>query len=591
MPLFHTRSRRALLVTLCLSIAVLSGFLLSHYQPSFSEAVFSVAEKKGEVRALPIRLLSRNEPMSVDFTITNTFFAPKTWSIRADDCLQSLVINNILLPASMFEPCEIDRWKDIDLSHYMHAGSNSVRAIVQETTGGEQGFDIRLARFDPASFVLRTLLILSLIAGVSILLFPLFVRVGDKAFFWIILSAVVARFVYLDGTDMYTRGNDLHGHIDYILYVLKDWSIPPIHGGWQFYHPPLYYFLAAVVTKTGLLLFDSQYLGLRIAQYFSTVLSCIEVYVLYLISRLLFPALKDRIMRAMWFLLAATVPSLIYIGAQLNNDVLLHFLIIVDLYLLLRFWRAASMRKWMLIVIIAACAILTKSNGILLLPALLATVFFHPKMHRRQKIVAISTAFFIVLILTYWLQVIRLNEDPDLRMVGNINALNKNLMVPNAPVLYTVFNPLRIVDEPFVENWSGGEERGYFLEHYFRSVLFGEEWLREHMLLARVLTVSMLCILLCACLVIFVPRMIDWKVAAPLLFVSASLFAGHIVFRWHYPFASSQHARYTIPAVFIVFYFAVIFISQIWSSSVRKVMYGFLILAALSSAAVVIQFT
>jgi hypothetical protein len=44
------------------------------------------------------------------------------------------------------------------------------------------------------------------------------------------------------------------GHIDYVQYMFTHWSVPPAQGGWEFYQPPLYYFLSALWMQAGQLL-------------------------------------------------------------------------------------------------------------------------------------------------------------------------------------------------------------------------------------------------------------------------------------------------------------------------------------------------
>ena len=93
-----------------------------------------------------------------------------------------------------------------------------------------------------------TFVIFFLIANNS----PLLKRFGSKASLpFVFVAGLYLRFIYLAYTPYRVRGHDVIPHLDYIRYVAEHFAIPPRADGWQFYQPPLYYFLSAIWFRIG----------------------------------------------------------------------------------------------------------------------------------------------------------------------------------------------------------------------------------------------------------------------------------------------------------------------------------------------------
>ncbi|MEQ1849901.1 MAG: glycosyltransferase family 39 protein [Candidatus Peribacteraceae bacterium] len=511
--------------------------------PTFSAVRFTVAETKNAVSALPIRFPAKQQPLTLDFTIQIPRTPPALWSVRADDCLTSLHINEVAVPDAIIQPCHIDRWRHYELGSFFVSGSNTVRAVVQDT-GGMQGFNMIVARSDFWTSIMRTGFLLS---TVLLLILFIFRSVRTRESLWIISivgAGIFVRLMYFDGTWFDERGNDLDGHIEYVKYVLSHWSIPPAISGWQFYQPPLYYFFAAGVAKIAFLFTSSDQIALRAVHYVSTVLSCVQIWFFYQIAALLFRQPKQQLQRILFFTFATFFPSFVIAGAQLNNDALLQFLAVLTILLLLKFWESRSSKHWFLICVVLGLSILTKSNALLLVPGAVLTLLLLQRTNIRRKGVLMTAGMLITLCMTSWLYAWRLQETADLKLIGNVGSLNHHLKVENTLQSFLLFHPISIIERPFANSW-GGEDRHHFLEYYFRSAHFGEDSFPRVFFLARIVVTLSLATLFLAALSVFMPKLIDWRRAAPLFLVALSLFAGHMLFRWHYPYASSQHFRYS----------------------------------------------
>ena len=157
--------------------------------------------------------------------------------------------------------------------------------------------------------------------GLSRLLFALI------AVFWVVLFFHNSRYLLPD------QGFDASGHLGYIDYLRTKWSAPLPDQGWQMHHPPLYYFLAAVVleiagcaptTANGIL-------GIRLL---NLVLAVVTLRAILACLRLIFPQHPRRWIFGLLF--AGFLPMAVYLYQYPTNHILACTLATVIFYLVLR---------------------------------------------------------------------------------------------------------------------------------------------------------------------------------------------------------------------------------------------------------------
>jgi hypothetical protein len=158
---------------------------------------------------------------------------------------------------------------------------------------------------------------------------------------------------------------DWVGHHYYITYILKNGYPPLPTDGWSSQHPPLYYYIAALVLGSGIGQQLYTLAGLKL-------LTCICMRMFSLFGLLLIRMMVRR--KYMQWLCSAMLlfwPRLVTIGGFINNDPLAYSFCAIATYFLFR-WRMENFRSEWLGTALWACALmmLTKTNAVVPLAAI-----------------------------------------------------------------------------------------------------------------------------------------------------------------------------------------------------------------------------
>ena len=170
-----------------------------------------------------------------------------------------------------------------------------------------------------------------------------------------------------------------NGHLGYIQYLYLNKSLPDTCAG-QFYHPPLFHIIGAVVLAVHHVTVDYT-VAFESLQLINMLFAVIGVIYGYRILR--------KIGNNDWFLVIATAflsfcPAFYIIGAELNNDCLSTMLLIMALYYALC-WR--EKRDIFTILKIALCVglgMLTKTNAALIAFAV-GLIFLYTLIEDRKE--------------------------------------------------------------------------------------------------------------------------------------------------------------------------------------------------------------
>ncbi|MCR4879681.1 MAG: glycosyltransferase family 39 protein [Bacilli bacterium] len=167
--------------------------------------------------------------------------------------------------------------------------------------------------------------------------------------FYIILVSFLIRLCYMLYTSGHTRQYDTwssnhNGHYDYALYIFDNWSLPnhtfTEANIYQFYHPPLHYFISAVWMKI--------YSGIGFAPSLTSdtdALFC-SVQILSTFYTFLITWYGVKTLRLLNLSKPATLigaificfyPRLFQFSGQLNNDVLATLLVICSIFRLFKY--------------------------------------------------------------------------------------------------------------------------------------------------------------------------------------------------------------------------------------------------------------
>lgn len=521
---------------------------------SVSNVLYRDTEGVWHETTLPLRL--QNQPAGsfvVRFTAHGSPLGPTLFAVQPDDCLQTLIIDGNPEGDSALPYCDYAKPMTVRLQALRQSG---VPVEAQITNGGGDAlFSLEPASGDPAVFLPLVTLALWLFALTLVVLR----KKRAPAWAWhvtvVILLGIVIRFVYVLRTPHWIRGHDTDGHIEYIRHLVTNLTLPPPDGGWEFWQPPLYYAVGALWWGMGSLFGFDDKTQLQSLQWMAFLFSVVTLLIALWIGT---TALKRRELLALWMAPFALLPSLVFLSARINNDVLVVPLTLLCIGLLLRWLKEPRLGVWLLAAFVAGLAILTKNTSLLLLPLAFFLLllrkwerFWHPVSH-------LAIAAVVIALTAGWFSIYRITHNAEQRfLIGNQGTLNSGLAVPNAPDAFLTFNPVAVVARPFNNAWSDEARRQYFFEYLYRSAFFGEFDLgNTYKIVASWLTLSGLS-LLTLCIIGAVQLHYHGKKREwwPYAIMTVVFLAGHTAFRIRYPFSSSQDFRYSLPLLVPFAYF------------------------------------
>ena len=197
---------------------------------------------------------------------------------------------------------------------------------------------------------------------------------------------------------------DAISHLDYVKLLEESWRAPLAEEGWQMYHPPLYYFLSALISTAMKQLTSAAIVGPSL-QLFSTLAGLGTIVVAgVLITRLLPESTPAA--RIMGFAIAAFAPIGFYMNPHISNEVFAGFMI-ASSYLLasvLLFDREQTIKSAFLLGIVGGLGMLSKYTGLFInlsIGALLALRYLsneNGKERRKTLVFALQFVGFVLLV-------------------------------------------------------------------------------------------------------------------------------------------------------------------------------------------------
>jgi len=170
-------------------------------------------------------------------------------------------------------------------------------------------------------------------------------------------------------------GFDVDGHMDYIQYLLTRHRLPLPNEGWAMYHPPLYYFLSAVLLHvSGLSLAD--HAGISLVRTLGPAAALANIALISASLRRLFPGRAG--MQFVGTILAAFLPAQFYLSHYVTNEVFSATLITASLSLCLRLMQTpkSSVLAYAGLGACLGAALLAKMTAVLALPFVIATAAY-----------------------------------------------------------------------------------------------------------------------------------------------------------------------------------------------------------------------
>ncbi len=533
-----------ILVVLGLSLLLASVLASS---PSFTDTVYTPDGEAPRQITLPLDEGSKGAGGLLRFSLHLGATHHTVYRLTPDDCIEWLNINDRKVDGGDF--CDLEG-RTMDLAPYLHEGENTVLLQLKDN-GGQLKFRMTPAMGDPLrTLQFCTLLILSISAAVAIL-----ATVGlsrHRITLAVIVGAgVILRLVYMLLTPHETRSYDWDGHIEYILFMAKNFAVPPSSGGWEFYQPPLYYMLtgAWVWLVNAAQLHQSLVFGGLQFLSFALSVACL-LGTLWIMTQV-FGKSRRHWPAYVFLSLFVVFPGIVYFSSRLSNDVLSLTLGIFWLGFLLRWWKSDATGDWYSAATLLGFGLLTKSTFLPLVGAQALCLVLKPGTDIREKIRKGVLCTIIVAAMTGWFYVERFVMEKQANIVGNIGGLNGALMVQNTFPHVSFFNPIEIIRHPFNNPWGDDERRQYFWEYLYKSGFIGE-WRFEHIAVPVMIaeTLGMIFLAFALAGVAAELRSRDRLKHLPLLLTLAALLGGLFTYRLQHPYGCNQDFRF-IPLVII----------------------------------------
>ena len=180
----------------------------------------------------------------------------------------------------------------------------------------------------------------------------------------IILLGVLLRCVYILKTPITERQHDVYtiedqGHLGYIYTIYETGKLPQTNGI-QFYHPPLFHYIAAgwlkVETTLGLR-WNSALEGIQILTLVFSSLIMIVVY--KIIDKTDF---KDKY-KILVIAMMAFHPTLIILSGSINNDVLTALLMFLIILFLIKWDEETNIKNTIILAILTGLCVMSKVSG------------------------------------------------------------------------------------------------------------------------------------------------------------------------------------------------------------------------------------
>lgn len=163
------------------------------------------------------------------------------------------------------------------------------------------------------------------------------VQTFPKWILGILLAGALIRVLYFHKFGVMLFQHDWQGHIEFIKYISAHWSLPLPSKGLEYPQQPLYYLITGgidtLLTRFGLAQKDVWF-GIG---YFSLLCSFVFLYYSYRFMALM---TQNEWVRGIAMIFVSLTPSLVYMSARINNDVLVMALSAFSLYYVVKSYHS-----------------------------------------------------------------------------------------------------------------------------------------------------------------------------------------------------------------------------------------------------------
>lgn len=408
-------------------------------------------------------------------------FQTGNFHISADDCVESIVVNNVMLPGikkiSANKRCGFRSGIDVDLAPYLIEGRNIVDITVSNAAGKRVGLDVN-PRFLPLPYKIiqafqTFLVVLAIVPALMRLL-----RFDGNTIL-MLLTACMCALLQFYSTTFQVFAPDSHGHLRYIWHVANYWKVPQPQNDWQYYQQPLYYYIAAVMAHLG------RWLGtmpLEPARELSiAMMMAFNLYGLLIIRRLIHtPWIRFTCMAILLFWPLSSV-----LHGRLSNEIMLYMFWAAAFFHALRWHQQHKRHDLALAIGISGVSVIVKTSGIVPLFCVILLAAWH--INKRRSLLKLLLHWGVITALCITALCVTLNIARTIYyktgksqqmglIIGNIHLdpFLYNIVTDNSPEYLFYFDLKKYVSHPYCSFTRHEWGSLYFWNVYLKSLLYGD---------------------------------------------------------------------------------------------------------------------
>ena len=290
----------------------------------------------------------------------------------------------------------------------------------------------------------------------------------------ILFLGIVLRSAYYYKFGITHFQHDWQGHIEFIKYISENWTVPMPSKGLQFPQQPLYYYIAAglyiVGLESGL---DSMH-AIHILGYFS--LFCSFIFLWY--SYKFFTCItQNRWVQIVAMSFVVFTPSIVYMSARINNDVLVMALSAYTLYFIVHSYYTDFNQYFYRALIGVSLLFMTKISAApleILFFLLLCVVFLYKEQNGDIKKKLYIFSMVGVFLLGYTLLRVYLPVEGAFHLV-NSSGFFPGQHIPILSIEFLMyFNLEQLVTVEYLRSYLEDVALHTFPNHQYRTMFIGE---------------------------------------------------------------------------------------------------------------------
>ncbi|HEY8087925.1 MAG TPA: hypothetical protein VIF09_08770 [Polyangiaceae bacterium] len=510
-------------------------------------------------------------PLVYSFHLRAGPLAPQWYLVVPDDHVDSVAIDMREVPLSGVTPEKLDDYEvglAWPLGCALGPGDHTVVVRVLDRAG-PGGLDVRV---DPWRGLGGAEILAAFVATLVLLVAAMRAARCRRSTIVLGAVAVTERIGYLLATPYRLRAHDPDSHLQYVTYLLEHRAVPHAKDGFEFYHPPLYYFSSALVEACLRALGFQRGVQLAALQLESMAFELGFAAFAVATARLFIDRLPDAPLgRRLWSrdglaaLATALIlfwPSSVVHSTRIGNDDLTYLCFGGALYFASRWWlagREGKLSHFLAAAGFGALGLVTKTNSLVVFAVLGVLVVARLLRDREQRVRLLAryggplAASFVVasgLALHEAVVGLFMGDKGDF-LIPNAEQNAGELIVGNRAENYLWFDLRTYVTQAFTSAWDEDKGRQYFWNYLLKTGLFGEWGYSKTATwnLAVLMSLACLAMLVTVVVGVLLLRRAQLGEELPLLATAVLLVASLALVRMKIPRSCTGDFRYVLPII------------------------------------------